>query len=283
MQDLSALKNEGTPVVTGEAPVAPTLRVVTDGPEATPTLDTDSPSGMLEVVAHRITSLEVEVVKLKEQLEAERARTTAAQQAADEAIRQKSVAEKLAEQVIVRQTAHRARIAELERQNKIDKLTGVLNFRGLGDEYARHVERQRRRTDITLPDAIAFVDVDNFKAINTKVTHDGGNQVLVALTEILKGRLREGDILARYGGDEFVVILPHTGKEEAKAVAEELRKLVSEHDFSASLSEPVTVSIGVSTINDPSHTIEDIVHQGSKAMLKAKQEGKDRVVIAEIV
>ncbi len=154
-----------------------------------------------------------------------------------------------------------------------DPLTGLLGRRGLEDAYERTAAAQRRNHK---PGAIMFTDLDNFKDINQELGHSRADKLLRSIGKLLESNVRRTDYVGRAHGDEFILILPETDLDQSEALAEKLRRLVSEKNM---FGIAVTMSIGVDLI-DPSLDFEDAYHHANGAMFEAKREGKDRVVIA---
>ncbi len=151
-----------------------------------------------------------------------------------------------------------------------DPVTGLYNYRTLQEKLEEQKMRAKRYNEVY---SVIYLDIDDFKSCNDIYGHAEGDKVLRILGEILISSLRKLDSAYRYGGEEFVIILPHTSKEEAKEVAERIqrevyRKLYSEYK--------ITLSIGVadSTING------DVIGTADKTMYEAKREGKNKIKIA---
>jgi diguanylate cyclase (GGDEF)-like protein/PAS domain S-box-containing protein len=157
----------------------------------------------------------------------------------------------------------------------IDPLTGADNRRagetGLGEAF-----RRWQRLGLTF--AVLMLDCDHFKSINDRWGHDVGDDVLVALVRICRESLREADLVVRWGGEEFVVLLPKTGQATALAIAERLRCAIEtatvEH-----LGDPVviTVSIGVATACAADTCADDVVRRADSALYRAKRSGRNRI------
>jgi len=129
--------------------------------------------------------------------------------------------------------------------------------------------------------ALLFLDVDNFKLVNDTLGHAAGDQLLVTLARVLEENLREGDMLARVGGDEFAVLLRDTGAEEAKAVAERLRQAVLESSFTLDgFTFDLSLSIGLAIPDAPSPP-GLLLSDGDAAMYRAKELGGNRVVVCD--
>jgi diguanylate cyclase (GGDEF)-like protein len=130
------------------------------------------------------------------------------------------------------------------------------------------------------PATCLMIDVDYFKSINDEYGHRTGDVVLKEITNIIKSCLRKVDTVARWGGEEFVVLLPRTKKEDSYAAAERILNTISEYAFTG-VKKRVTVSIGIASIPDPSiDTAEKLVDASDVAMYEAKVGGRNRIVVA---
>ncbi len=168
----------------------------------------------------------------------------------------------------------------LRRLATVDDLTQVFNrghFMGLA---ADEVARARRHQ---IPLSILMLDVDRFKAINDTHGHLTGDRVLQALACCCARQIRHHDVLARFGGEEFVFLLPQTGAAEAAVLAERVRAAV-ERDRVACGGAPVsfTVSIGVAAMNDWSMTLDEVIRAADQALYAAKARGRNQVVLAPV-
>ncbi len=165
-----------------------------------------------------------------------------------------------------------------------DPLTHVYNRGFLEDQLQREIERFRRTNQ---PVAFLMIDVDNFKQINTQFGHPVGDIVLSTLAHLLEDKVRQIDVVARYGGDEFGIILPDTIAEHAYVTAERLRKVIEEHDFASSFPElggvKVTISIGGAVCPDDAMTRKEIIEVADRALAEAERKGKNCVVFASYV
>ena len=165
---------------------------------------------------------------------------------------------------------------ELRRLSLTDKLTGAFNRAGLEGRGGRVLQRARMARR---PVSLAMIDADHFKRINYSHGHPAGDAVLRQLADGLFNALRPGDLLARYGGEELVVLLDGTGLAGATQVAERLRRLVeaapARHE---ALSIPYTVSIGVASSEGQGHGLSELLACADKALYQAKQQGRNRVV-----
>jgi len=166
------------------------------------------------------------------------------------------------------------RLEDLEEKARRDDLTGVYNRRAL----MVAMERSKRRADITgEPLSICVIDLDLFKRYNDEFNHLTGDSVLRSFAQAAQVGLRATDIFGRYGGEEFVQILRHTGLAGAMADAERLRERISALDFPFSRSVgPLTVSVGVAQY-EPGEQIIETFARADAALYKAKQRGRNRV------
>ncbi len=167
---------------------------------------------------------------------------------------------------------------EIKKQSISDPLTGTFNRRYFMECLHEEMERALRY-DRAL--SLAFIDLDGFKEVNDIQGHLQGDQVLKEIGAILNRCFRENDVVCRYGGDEFVVLLPETTAEMALQAGEKLVETVKNHTFSSitSVSEfslPVTVSAGISTLT-PDYTHDEFLQAADVALFKAKRQGKNGV------
>lgn len=159
-----------------------------------------------------------------------------------------------------------------------DRLTRVANRATLLSQLIGEVERARR---YGRPLSVAFVDLDRFKAINDTYGHDAGDLVLRGVAEIFARNLRENDLVGRYGGEEFMLILPETTPEDAAMVAEKLRLLVEGHRFRLpdGTDVSVTVSTGIAGGRGEHLRIETLVRDADAAMYSAKSLGRNQTYV----
>jgi diguanylate cyclase (GGDEF)-like protein len=163
----------------------------------------------------------------------------------------------------------------LERRSASDPLTGALNRRGFDAAYARELARLRRR-----PRALALlaIDLDHFKAVNDAHGHGVGDKVLVRTASLVGAALRESDYLARFGGEEFVVLLPDTDMTLAATVAQRIQAALR---TACDTGIPVcTASIGIAAQTDPRQTLDDLLESADRALYRAKANGRDRIEMA---
>jgi diguanylate cyclase (GGDEF)-like protein len=167
----------------------------------------------------------------------------------------------------------------IEAQSVTDDLTLLSNSRYLHTALRRETKRAVRSGR---PLSLLFLDLDGFKLVNDTHGHLAGSQCLVEAAAVIRGCARETDVVARYGGDEFSVILPETGQEGAVSVASRIRERLSAARFltSEGLSVHLTASIGVATLPDVAASAEELLRAADMAMYKVKASGKDGVHIA---
>lgn len=170
---------------------------------------------------------------------------------------------------------------QLRRSAELDALTGTFNRRTTDQWLARSfLDAQRRQRPLSL----LFIDVDHFKAINDRIGHPGGDYCLREVAAILRASLGEGDLLGRYGGEEFVVVLPGRAGAQARAVGEHLRAAVERHRFEyEGQLQPLTVSIGVATRLENEGSPDAAVERADKALYAAKHGGRNCVQVAPAV
>jgi diguanylate cyclase (GGDEF)-like protein len=162
----------------------------------------------------------------------------------------------------------------LEEQATHDPLTGAVNRRQLDIELKRTVQRNGRTGE---PFAVLVVDVDHFKRINDVFGHERGDRVLAGLGSLLRRRLRSSDVLARVGGEEFVIVLRAVDRATSTGLAESFRAAVE----TAHLAGPevtCTCSIGATHVARLDGDVEDLLRRADRALYAAKSAGRNRVV-----
>jgi len=169
---------------------------------------------------------------------------------------------------------------ELELVNKLvheDQLTGALNRRGLDEAMAREAARaERNGTSL----CAALIDIDNFKQINDAHGHQVGDIVLVHLVAIIKETIRGNDLIGRYGGEEFLLLLPDSRIDEATAVAARLQRELARKPISwGKQTLRVTFSAGVA-LRQAGESEAGLINRADQALYEAKRVGKDRIIVA---
>jgi diguanylate cyclase (GGDEF)-like protein len=157
-----------------------------------------------------------------------------------------------------------------------DGLTGVFNRRYFDSRLVDEITRAARYGGSC---SVLMLDLDHFKKINDDLGHLLGDDVLRAVSTVFTRCLRKVDVVCRYGGEEFTIILPATGGGKAAAVAEQIRANVADFQFEG-VAQPVTISIGVATFSANGLTGGEIVGAADAALYKAKQSGRNRVCVA---
>ncbi|MDV5082318.1 GGDEF domain-containing protein [Vibrio parahaemolyticus] len=160
---------------------------------------------------------------------------------------------------------------QLYNEAHTDALTGLYNRRHLDEICAKEVSRADR---YNTPLSAIMIDIDHFKLVNDMLGHQVGDEILKELANLLSNRMRESDVLARWGGEEFVILLPNTATSGCESIAEELRELVACHEFGD--VGQIKVSIGVTKHNngEPSTML---IHNVDLALYQAKNKGRNRV------
>ena len=155
-----------------------------------------------------------------------------------------------------------------------DKLTGLYNRFKIDKELSSQKDNIDRNDSYSC--GLILIDIDYFKSINDTLGHLVGDCILKDISKLLKNNLRKTDIIGRWGGEEFLIILPFTSKDIAKKVAENLRVLIEEHNFSYNMNRKITISIGVTEFSK-SKSVEDTLLLVDNLLYKAKENGRNRV------
>lgn len=143
-----------------------------------------------------------------------------------------------------------------------DELTNLWNRRYLYTRLKDEMKRLKQNKVLSL----AIIDIDNFKCINDTFGHLFGDKVLIEMADILQKNLRKNDIVARWGGEEFIIVLPKTNAEEAKTVFERIRKIIEKYDFGCR----ITVSGGIAFVWEDTE-VDKIIGMADKALYEAKR------------
>jgi diguanylate cyclase len=179
-----------------------------------------------------------------------------------------------AEQRVHQLEAQLQQMSELVRE---DQLTGSLNRRGLDEVFERESARCARRGT---PLCIAMLDLDDFKRLNDRYGHLAGDAALKHLVKIVKDTLRTMDVIARFGGEEFLILLPETTLESAAQTMTRLQRELTRHFFLHDNEKVlITFSAGVA-LRAPEEALAQLVERADQAMYQAKHSGKNRVIVA---
>lgn len=165
---------------------------------------------------------------------------------------------------------------QLEKLAKEDPLTSIMNARSYYD-IGQQLFKLARRENKAL--CTLYLDIDHFKNINDSYGHHCGDRVLISITQVIKSALRDSDILARIGGEEFCILLPDTSLEGGQVLAEKIRAAIENTPISLEkITIQVTTSIGVTAISDDDKDLDSIQMRADKNLYAAKRIGRNRVV-----
>jgi diguanylate cyclase len=168
-------------------------------------------------------------------------------------------------------------VRSLDLASRIDGMTGLANRRDIMEKIDRESTRSHRHQH---PFTILLVNIDDFKKVNDTHSYNTGDDVLVEIARVLSSCVRNEDICARWGGEEFLILLPETAAENSLPVANKILEAMSRTEFKA--NKPgihITVSIGVCEHN-PAQTVQECIARVHQALLQAKRGGKNRYIIA---
>lgn len=166
----------------------------------------------------------------------------------------------------------------LEHEALQDPLTGVANRRVLERQIRKEIKRYRRGEALF---SVIFIDIDDFKTINDTYGHRVGDKCLQSLVGRIRQLLREKDLVARYGGDEFVILLTDTGRKAAHLVADKLASAISKTCFIYKDTEiQLSVSIGLTQVEENDYNPEEIIARADSALYEAKHQGRDCIVVS---
>jgi len=162
-----------------------------------------------------------------------------------------------------------------------DELTGVYNRRFLDEALEEYFISSKAEMQSL---SLVMVDLDNFRDINESFSTEVGDAVIISVVEVFRKKLRAQDVIARYGGDEFTILLPDTGSREARRLAEDICVCIERLDVLEELKGPitrVTTSQGIATYPEHAETLKSLREKADQALYRAKHEGRNRVVIAD--
>jgi len=170
-------------------------------------------------------------------------------------------------------------LAKKEFENLKDSLTGLFNRKFFNQEIELQLARTKRQVE---PLSLLMVDLDNLKGINDTYGHLVGDAVLVSLGKVLKENIRKSDVAARFGGEEFAILLPATKRDGAIELAERLIEAIHQASIETERGElKYTASIGITGFNKPSKdlTVNELIKSADEAAYQAKNKGKDRIEV----
>ena len=177
------------------------------------------------------------------------------------------------EKIIIEKNTELERInLELNELTMRDSMTGLLNHKNSIRKLKEEVDRAKR---IGYPLSVAMIDLDNFKQVNDTYGHQTGDEVLVQVAQILTDSCRSTDVIGRYGGEEFIIIMPDTNSRDAALLLERIQKCVAETSFKDGIH--ITLSCGVSELNGES--VHGILKSSDVMLYEAKKKGKNRVEV----
>ena len=161
-----------------------------------------------------------------------------------------------------------------------DPLTRLYNRRYVFDIFRNALKQYRRYAE---PFSLIMVDADHFKRINDRHGHAAGDVALKAIADACSGAVRDSDVVGRFGGEEFIVLLPHTEAAEAGLVAERIRrKILRDTCYWQGQALEITLSLGVAEAGPATGTLDELVKAADQALYAAKNSGRNRTVIAEV-
>jgi diguanylate cyclase (GGDEF)-like protein/PAS domain S-box-containing protein len=176
---------------------------------------------------------------------------------------------------IIRDISERASLIEdLQRAATQDPLTGCYNRRFLHTLLSNELERSNRFNHNM---AIAMIDLDNFKTINDNFGHEEGDNALLKLVKLINSVKRVTDTYCRWGGDEFLLLIPETSSEEAKQAVERIRQSLCK--VVVGDNTPIQCSIGISVLSKPNESVDDIISRADEALFLAKEAGRNQVKV----
>jgi diguanylate cyclase (GGDEF)-like protein len=169
-------------------------------------------------------------------------------------------------------------VPHLQAQARVDPKTGLYNPRNFATTLAAEIARASR---FERPMSLIMADLDLLRDINNSYGHLAGDAVLKGIAEIFRAELRHYDVPARFGGEEFSILLPETPPEQAMEIAERIRRAVAEREFEVeTAAEPIraTVSLGVAGFPKDGADANELIHQADLAVYRGKLQGRNRVV-----
>jgi two-component system, cell cycle response regulator len=168
-------------------------------------------------------------------------------------------------------------LLQMETLAMTDQLTGLFNRRYFSSVIEKEFSRTLRYSH---PTSCLMIDIDHFKKVNDEYGHNVGDQVLIGISQIMASCLRKSDTVARWGGEEFIILLPETPKENALQIASRILTSVSTAQFS-SVPRQITISIGLAGMPDPgTDSSEKFIAAADRALYEAKNKGRNRIEVS---
>jgi len=165
-------------------------------------------------------------------------------------------------------------LEKLENLSVTDQLTGLYNRRFFDEQFEREQEKvSRYKSNL----CAIMIDIDHFKNINDKFGHQVGDNVLREFSELIRNGIRSTDLISRWGGEEFIALLPETTLANAAIIAEKLRALIEEHSFAT--ADKLTASFGVARVTAKDDSSRQAIHNVDTALYQAKKQGRNQVVV----
>jgi diguanylate cyclase (GGDEF)-like protein len=169
-------------------------------------------------------------------------------------------------------------IALLSKQSRTDTLTSLLNRRGLMSYFDIFINLYKRSEQAL---SVLIIDLDNFKRINDNFGHDIGDLVIIECANLIKTELRETDIAARLGGEEFIILLPNTNLKKAEVFANRIKMVIESLTINSDDSSPikVTASIGITCASKDNSSFQNLYKAADEALYQAKNKGRNSIVL----
>ena len=230
-------------------------------------MENDDLNLLKQIVRTRVERLSTSVANY---VESEKQQLEAAKEKIDDLTRQAQAMNKEVEGL-------RHQLIEKQQVLTMDPLTGVANRGGFDKRVEEELARSQR---IGFPLSLLMVDIDKFKFVNDTFGHKAGDRVLQTIAKLMSGRLRDTDYIARFGGDEFVILLPGTSADDARAVGQGFCDAVKRCGFhSRGQSVDVTLSIGIAQLQEGDNS-EALFERADVAMYEVKDGGRDGCAVA---